>query len=123
MINLRSWGIIVFLKIYVAGTLMVAAILSRPVLSFIPVLLLASYLFFWRWPISAIINLLTDYFIFFAIAVLLAPFVNPFFSLLISLPVLLLVTRSLEEATELLPYQNTRYVRSPTSVGLTIGHA
>ena len=120
MINLRSWGIIVFLKIYVAGTLIVAAILSPPVLSFIPVLLLASYLFFWRWPISAIINLLTDYFIFFTIAVLLAPFVGPFFSLLISLPVLLLVTRSLEEAAESLPYRNTRYVRSPTSVGLAL---
>lgn len=120
MINLRSWGIIVFLKIYVAGTLIVAAILSRPVLSFIPVLLLASYLFFWRWPISAIINLLIDYFIFFTIAVLLAPFVGPFFSLLISLPVLLLVTRSLEEAAESLPYRNTRYVRSPTSVGLAL---
>ena len=65
MINLRSWGIIVFLKIYVTGTLIVAGILSGPVLSFIPVLLLASYLFFWRWPIGAIINLLTDYFIFF----------------------------------------------------------
>jgi len=120
MINLRSWGIIVFLKIYVAGTLIVAAILSPPVLSFIPVLLLASYLFFWRWPISAIINLLTDYFIFFTIVVLLAPFVGPFFSLLISLPVLLLVTRSLEEAAESLPYRNTRYVRSPTNICLAL---
>jgi len=116
MINLRSWGIIVFLKVYVAGTLIVAAILSHPVLSFIPVLLLASYLFFWRWPISAIINLLIDYFIFFAITVLLAPFVGPFFPLLISLPVLFLVTRSLKEAAESLSYRNTRYVRSPTNI-------
>ncbi len=120
MINFRSWGIIVFLKIYIVGTLMVVTILTRPVLSFIPVLMLASYLFFWRWPISAIINLLIDYFIFFTIAVLLAPFVGPFFSLLMSLPVLLLITRSLEEAAELLPYQNTRYVRSATSVGLAL---
>ena len=120
MINLRSWGIIVFLKIYVAGTLIVAAILSHPALSFIPVLLLASYLFFWWWPISAIINLLTDYFIFFAMAVLLAPFVGPFFALLISLPVLLLITRSLEEAAGSLPYRNTRYVRSPTNICLAL---
>lgn len=120
MINLRRWGIIVCFKIYIVGILMVAVISSPPVLSFFPVLLLASYLFFWRWPISAIINLIINYFIFFTIAVLLAPFVGPFFSLLISLPALLLITRSLEEAAELLPYRKTRYVRSPTSVGLAL---
>jgi len=120
MINLRSWGIIVFLKIYVAGILILAAIFSHPVLSFIPLLLLAFYFFFWRWPISAIINLLTEYFIFFATTVLLAPFVGPFFALLFSLPVLLLITRSLEEAIESLPYRNTRYVRSPTNICLAL---
>ena len=120
MINLRSRGIKVFLKAYVVSALIIAAILSSPILSFIPILLLASYLFFWRWPISTIINLLTDYFMFFTIAILLAPSVGPFFSLLISLPVLVLITSSLEEAAEALPYRNTKYVRSPTSVCLAL---
>lgn len=120
MISVRSRSTVVFLKVYVAGALVVAAILSRPALSFIPILLLASYLLFWRWRIRPFINLLADYFIFFAIVILLAPFVNPFFALLISLPVLLLITGSLEETAESLSYRNTGYVRSPTSVGLAL---
>jgi len=120
MISLRIQDIKVALKVYVAGTLIAATILSSPALSFIPILLLASYLFFWRWPIRVTIHLLTDYFMFFAIAILLAPFVGPYFSILISLPVLGLITSNLEETTGSFLRRNTRYTRSPTSSGIAL---
>ena len=120
MISLRSWGMAVFLKLYVAIVLIVATILSPLALSFVPILLLAWYLYLWRWPITAIVNLLTEYFMFFAVALLLASPVGPLFSLLISLPVLLLINRGLEETAESLAYRDTRYARSPTDICLTL---
>lgn len=120
MISLRSWGMAVFLKIYVAIVLIIAAIFSPLALSFVPVLLLIWYLYLWRWPITAVVNLLTEYFMFFAVALLLASPVGTLFSLLISLPVLLLINRGLEETDEALAYQDTRYVRSPTNVCLAL---
>ena len=122
MISLRSRGMAVFIKIYVAITLIIATILSPLALSFVPVVLLAWYLYSWRWPISAVINLLTEYFIFFAIALLLTSNAGPLFSWLIALPVLLLINHRLEEATDLLTYQDTdtRYRRHPTQIWLTL---
>jgi hypothetical protein len=105
MINLHSRGIAVFIKIYVAITLIIATILSPLALSFVPVVLLVWYLYSWRWPISLVINLLTEYFMFFGIALLLVSNVGPLFSLLISLPVLFLINRRLEEATDSLTYR------------------
>ena len=120
MISLRSWGMVVFLKTYVAIALVIATILSPLALSFVPILLLAWYLYLWRWPITAVINLLTEYFMFFTIALLLAPHVGPLFSVLITLPVLLLINRGLEEAAESLAYQDTRHMRRPTNIGLAL---
>ena len=120
MISLRSWVIVVFFKLYVAIVLIIATILSPLALSFVPILLLVWYLYLWRWPITAVINLLTEYFTFFAIALLLTPHVGPLFSLLFALPVLLLINRGLEEAAESLGYQDTRYVRSPTGICLAL---
>ena len=120
MIGLRHRAVLVLLKIYVAGALIAAAILSHPALSFIPILLLAAYFFLWRWPISPAIKLLADYFMFFTVAILLSPPIGPIFSLLISLPVLLLITGSLEEAAEELPYRDTTQIRIPTRVSVVL---
>ncbi len=120
MIILRSWVTIVFLKIYVAVALVIAATFSPLALIFIPILLLAWYFYSWRWPINTLINLLTGYFMFFAVALLLALRVGPLFSLLISLPVLLLIGYGLEEAAESLTYPGVRHGRRPTSVCLAL---
>lgn len=120
MINLYSWGMVVFLKVYVAAALIIATILSPLSLSFAPILLLVWYLYLWRWPINAFVNLLTEYFMFFAIAILLTLPVGSLFSLLIALPVLLLVNRGLREAAESTTYQVTRYKRKPTSIYITL---
>lgn len=120
MINFRGWGTVLFLKAYVTIALIVATILSPLALSFIPILLLIWHLYLWRWSITATINLLTDYFLFFAIALLLTPHIGPFFSLLSALPVLFLVNDRLEETAELLTVQETRYARRPTNICMTL---
>ena len=120
MISLHSRGTAVFLKIYVAAALVTATILSPLALSFVPVLLLVWYLYLWRWPITAVVKLLTEYFMFFAIALLLTSHIGPFFSLLVSLPVLLLINRGLEEAAQSFVHKDTRYVRRPTDICLAL---
>ena len=120
MTILYSRGTAVFLKIYVAIALVVATVLSPLALSFVPFSVLIWYLYQWRWPISAVINLLTEYFIFFAIALLMSPVISPLFSLLITLPVLVLVNQALEEAAESFVYQETRYKRRPTSLYIAL---
>ncbi|MFC2016691.1 hypothetical protein ACFLUF_03145, partial [Chloroflexota bacterium] len=120
MIGRHSWGMIVFLKIYVVIALIIATILSPLALSFVPILLFVWYAVLWWWPITAVVNLLTEYLMFFAIVLLLAPLVGPFFSLLISLPVLLLINRGQEEAAESITYRDTKYARRPTGICLTL---
>jgi len=108
------------LKIYVAIALIIATVLSPLAFSFAPIVLLVWYLYSWRWPINENVRLLTEYFMFFAIALLLAPGVGPLFAPLISLPILLLINRDLQDAAELLTYRNTKYVRRPTNMCLAI---
>ncbi|MFC1943739.1 DUF58 domain-containing protein [Chloroflexota bacterium] len=120
MISLRSWRTVVFLKAYVAIALVIATILSPLALSFVPIVLLAWYLYLWRWPVTAVVNLLTEYYVFFAIALLFVAHVGPLFSLPVALPVLLLFNHSLEEAAESLACQQTRHVRRPTNICLVI---
>lgn len=106
-------------KVYVAAVLIIAAILSPLMLSFVPLLLLVIYLSLWRWRISAVMNLLTEYFMFFAIALLMTP-IGAMFSWLVSLPVLFLINRSLEEAAEELTYRESSYARIPTSISVAL---
>jgi len=111
--------IFVLLKIYVTIVLIVVTILSPLNLSFVPILLLMWYLFFWRcWPFNTNINLLTECFIFFAITLLLSPHIGYLFSLLVSLPVLILIDRNLKNmATRSMVYRDAKYNRSLTNVG------
>ena len=120
MISLHSWGMVVFFKVYVAIALITATILSPLALSFSPIFLVIWYAVLWRWPVTPVVNLLTEYFMLFVISLLLAPLVGPFFSLLIALPVLLLINHALKEAAESLTYHETRYRRWPTTIGLTL---
>ncbi len=116
-INNRSI-IAFFLKIYAATALIIAAVLSPLSLSFVPIFLLAWYLYLWRLPMTPVINLLTEYFMFFAITLFFTPPVGPFFALLISLPLLVLIHYSLEKAAGSLTYRETRYTRRPTDLCL-----
>jgi len=118
MISLYSRGTGIMLKVYVALALIAAATLSPLALSFIPVLLLVWYLALRRWPFTSAVNLLTEYFIFFAITLLLASTTGPFLALLIALPTILLIHHSLEEVSQSLTYQDTRYARRPTRLCL-----
>lgn len=120
MIILRARGTAFLLKTYVVIALITAAVSAPLALSFVPILLLLLYLYLWRWPVSAVITLLKDCFMYFAIALLLVPVVGHPFSFLISLPVLVLINRSLEETAELLAYRETKYARSPTSIYIAL---
>ncbi len=120
MISLREWGIVALLKAYIAIALVIATVFSPLAFSFVPILLLIWYLYLWRWPISTVISLLTDCYMFFAIAVLLVPVIGPFFSLITSLPLLALVSHRLKEVAKSLSYRESKYVRSPTSIYLAL---
>jgi uncharacterized protein (DUF58 family) len=112
--------IVIALKLYVCVALMVAAVLSNPITSVAAVLALLVYLFFqWR-PINVFTNLITNYFVFFAIAILLEPATNFVISNLISLPVLFLVTNSLLNTANFIPRRITGYSRSLTQVGMML---
>ena len=120
MINLNSPIVVILLKVYVTIALVAASILSPLALSFVPILLLAWYLFTWRWPITAVINLLTEYFMLFAIALLFTSTTGPFFALLISLPLLFLTNHRQQEVAESLMTKASKYKRWPTGIYLTL---
>ena len=120
MIILRARVTAVFLKTYVIIALITAAVFAPLTLSFIPILLVLLYLCLWRWPVSTVINLLGDCFIYFTIAILLVPAVGHPFSVLISLPVLVLINGSLEETAEQLAYRETKYALSPTGIYIAL---
>ncbi len=120
MIGFHRWAIVFFLRVYVASALAVAAILSPLGLSLIPILLLVWYLYLWRWRLTPVADLLTEFFMFFAVALLFSLYVGPLLSMVISMPILLLINLRLEEAAELLTYRETKYVHRPTDIGLAL---
>ncbi len=109
-----------FTKLYVAIALIAAAVLSPPAFSFVPVILLIWYLYQWRWPVSAMVDLLTQYFIFFALAVLYSVFIHPLLAPLISLPVLLLILNALEKSAPKIIFQQTDRKRIPTRIPISL---
>ena len=112
--------IVFALKIYLYAVLITAAILSSAVTSVAAILVLVGYLFFqWR-PISVYASLIVNYFVFFTIAILLAPVTNFVLSTLIALPILFLVTNSLINAADYFPRIITRYSRSLTRIGMML---
>ncbi|MFA4835958.1 MAG: DUF58 domain-containing protein [Dehalococcoidia bacterium] len=120
MTNLRSWAILFSLRLYVAVALVMAVPFSPLALSFVPVVLLFAYFYLWRWPLSVTVNLLRDYFLFFALALLFEPVVGGLFSPIVSLPVLVLINHGLQETAGSLSLRDIKYERGPTGIFITI---
>lgn len=106
MTSFFNRSVVGLLKPYVAIILVLSALLSPFGLSFVPVLALIWYLYQWRWPLSAAVSLMTEYFIFFVIALLMYQDIG-LYSLLAALPVLVLVNQALEDAAVAAVYEKT----------------
>ncbi len=120
MSRFRIWTITLLLRAYTAIALIVAAVLSPAALSVAPILLLVWHLFLWWRPLSPLLRLLTDFFLFFAIALLLTTRLGPFIPPAISLPMLALVTLDLQETAVRPMHLGTGFRRSPTRIGITL---
>ena len=118
--SLKALARNLLLRAYIVVALAIASALTPLVFSFVPVLLLLLYLYLWRWRISVALCLLTDCYMFLAIAGLLAPAAGPFLSLVIALPALIQVTFRLTDAAKLLSPEESRFVRGPTGVYLIL---
>lgn len=97
-----------------------AAVLSPPALAFVPALLAAAYLFFWWRPFHPATSLIAEYFAFFAVPVLFSQAVPPQLAWLFSLPLLVIITRDLETASEAAGRVNTARRRVATRTGIAL---
>ena len=106
------------LKIYIAAALIAAAVWSPLALAFVPVVLLVWFLYQWRWPLSQLVDFLTQFFLFFAVCLLFSTLVGPYFALLIALPLVVLIDLKLRDIGRVtLPDEGSR-TRSVTNIGL-----
>ncbi len=106
-------------RIYIIAGLIAAAIMSPPALAVIVLLLLLMFIFLW-WRFIPNTSLMLDYFIFYALAILLAQRLNSLVSPLLALPVLLLFNRDLEENARRSVVTEPKRKYRVTSVGLTL---
>ncbi len=116
----RNRIIINVLKLYVCGVLIITAILSGPVIAVAAVLALFVFVFLQLWPVNAVIGLIVSYFVFFAVAILIAQVSNFMISNLVALPILFLVTRGLLNSAGFLPLIKSRYTHSFTPIGMIL---
>jgi len=121
MINIDRRGVTIFLRIYVVGALVAAALLSSPALALIPVGLLVWRLFLWRWSVSARVKLLTEYFTYLATAVLLAQQAALPIAVLVALPMMILVDRNLRRVAVTAVFRETTRRWRPTDTGVILG--
>jgi hypothetical protein len=106
------------LKIYTAAALVAAAVRSPLALAFVPIVLLVWFLYQWRWPLSQLVDFLTQFFLFFAVCLLFSRVVGPYFALLIALPLVLLIDLKLRGIGRItLPDEGSR-TRSITNIGI-----
>lgn len=120
MISIDDRRIILPLRIYVSISLIAAAVFSSPILAFVPIVLFVWYLYLRRWAASPTVNLLTEYFVFLALAVLLSPQVGTLFATLIALPVMVLVDCTLRNSSKVAVFRDTAYRRRPTDTGIIL---
>ncbi len=118
--RLVSRLIFLFLKLYVAGALLVAAILSPVAFSFVPVLLLVWYIATWRWRFSPNTDVMTKLFMLYALALLFSPVLGLWLSLVVSLPALAVFNHALEENAETITLKGVEQTRGLTTLGLTL---
>jgi uncharacterized protein (DUF58 family) len=88
------------LRGYTAAVLLIAVVVSPPALVFIPALFFVGYLLFWGRPLMSRTLLLADYFLFFALPVLLSQVIPDYLAWLITLPSVVLILRDIETAGE-----------------------
>jgi hypothetical protein len=117
---LRNHIVVNTLKLYVCVALLITAIISGPVTAVAAVLVLLGFLFFQLRSVNVFIGLIVSYFVFFAVAILIAPVTNFVISNLISLPVLFLVTEGLLNTAGFLPVRKSRYSRNFTQIGIVL---
>ncbi len=120
MSRFRVWAATLLLRTYAAVALIVAAVFSPAALSVAPILLLVWHLYLWWRPLNPVLRLLTDFFLFFAIALSLTTRLGPFISLPISLPMLALVALDLQEAAASPMLLDSGFRRSPTRIGVAL---
>ncbi len=112
--------LIFILKLYVIAALLYAAILSPSDFSVIPIFLLALYLFQWRRAFSQVIDVLTQYFLFFAIALLYSVIIPEYYAPLVSLPILLLINQSLTKYAHAIKSYRSHSKRHPTPLFIVL---
>lgn len=120
MSSFRTWTATLLLRAYVAIALVVAADFSPAASSVAPILLLVWHLYLWWRPPKPAIRPLTDFFLFFGIALSLSTRLGPFIPLVISLPMLALVNLDLQEADSSPMRSDGRFHRSPTRIGVAL---
>jgi len=120
MNNFRAWTATLLLRAYAAIALIVAAVFSPAAFSVAPIMLLVWHLYLWWRPLKPALRLLTDFFLFFAIALSLTTRLGPFISLVISLPLLALVTLDLQETAASPMRLGSGFRRSPTRIGVAL---
>ncbi len=113
----RSRSLRTFLKIYVVAAFLWAAVSAPLALSFVPVLLLAGYVYQWRWRISPLVGLMTEYFMIFALTLLFSPFAG-LAGAAVSLPVLVLLSFALEEYGRTITFDEAAAARAFTNIAV-----
>jgi hypothetical protein len=106
------------LKSYTVLALIVAAVRSPLAFASIPILLLVWFLYQWRWPTSQLIDYLTQYFIFVAIALVFMPIVGLYFALLIALPQIAAIDIKLRDIGRVTVPDASSRKRSITNIGI-----
>ena len=108
------------LNIYGVVVLIAAAVLSPPILSFVPVVLLLWDLYQWWRPVSTLAGFLTQFFLFFATGLFFSLPSGPYFALLISLPLLLAVDLRLRDIGSITRPGESKQKRAPTNFNIVI---
>jgi len=120
MININNRRFILVLRLYVSAALIAAALLSSPAVAFVPVVILIWYLYLWRWPGKPTVNLLSEYFVFLSIAVLLTPQVGAPFATLVAFPVMILIDLTLRRSAETVVFRDTDRQRRLTDTAIIL---
>lgn len=122
MIGIKKFGIQLLIKLYVVLSLGAGTVLSPPTFSFIPLLFLALFLFFWFRPPRPIVALSLHLYLFLALPLLYESIIGPELSPLLPLPILGLLGSDLERLASTHHFEDSRFKRQPskTLVSLAI---
>jgi uncharacterized protein (DUF58 family) len=86
----------------------------------VPLIIIIWLVFQWRWPISPLIELTTQIFIFFTSAQFFTSFFGPFWGLLSALPFLAAIDLRLRDTSVIIAPSKTRRRRSVTNLGVLV---